>query len=79
MQTIPSLKLDWCSHKAAKFACENWHYSKCIPKSKLVKIGVWEDNKFIGVIIYGVGATSDLVKKYGLDKTEGCELERIAL
>lgn len=61
-----SLHLDWCSYEAAKFACEKWHYSKCIPKSKLVKIGVWEHDVFVGVVIFGVGATHDLVKQYGL-------------
>jgi len=74
-----SLKIDWATHEAAKYACENWHYSKCIPKSKLVKIGVWEFDKFIGVLIYGVGATATLVQKYGLKMEEGCELVRIAL
>lgn len=73
------LKIDWATHEAAKFACENWHYSKCIPKSKLAKIGVWENEKFIGVVIFGVGATSDLVKRYGLKMEHGCELVRIAL
>lgn len=75
----PVLKIDWATHEAAKYACENWHYSKCIPKSKLLKLGVWEDNKFIGVVIFGVGATATLVKQYGLDMNEGCELVRIAL
>ncbi len=75
----PVLKIDWATHEAAKFACENWHYSKCIPKSKLAKIGVWEDGKFIGVVIFGVGATSDLVKQYGLQMQQGCELVRVAL
>lgn len=73
------LKLDWCSHAAAKFAVERWHYSRCIPKSKLAKIGVWEDSKFIGVVVFGVGATSDLVKRYGLKPQQGCELVRVAL
>lgn len=77
--TKPILKLDWCSHEAAKYACEKWHYSGCIPKSKLAKIGIWEDGKFIGCIIFGVGATSDLVKQYGLKSEQGCELVRIAL
>ena len=75
----PQLKLDWCSHEAAKYAVEHWHYSKCMPKSKLVKIGVWEDDKFTGVVIFGVGATADLVKRYELKSTEGCELVRVAL
>lgn len=75
----PVLKIDWATHEAARFACLNWHYSKCIPKSKLAKIGVWEDGKFIGVVIFGVGATSDLVKQYGLKMQQGCELVRVAL
>jgi|TARA_R110000764_G_scaffold122256_2_gene209892 hypothetical protein len=74
-----NLKIDWASHEAAKFACVNWHYSKCIPKSKLVKIGVWESNIYIGCIIYGVGANNNLVNPYGLKSDQGCELVRIAL
>lgn len=73
------LRIDWATHAAAKYACENWHYSGCIPKSKLAKFGVWEDGRFVGVLVYGVGATSDLVKSYGLGQQEGCELVRIAL
>ena len=75
----PVLKLDWCTYEAAKFACEKWHYAGKIPKSKLAKMGVWENGQFVGVIIFGVGATGDLVKRYGLGKIEGCELVRIAL
>lgn len=73
------LKLDWCSHAAAKYAVEHWHYSKRMPKSKLAKIGVWEDSRFVGAVVFGVGATSGLVNPYGLHKTQGCELVRIAL
>jgi hypothetical protein len=73
------LRIDWATHEAAKYACENWHYSGCIPKSKLAKVGIWEDDVFIGVIIFGVGATSTLVQQYGLKMNEGCELVRIAL
>jgi hypothetical protein len=73
------LRIDWATHEAAKYACENWHYSKCIPKSKLAKFGVWEDGIYKGVVIYGVGATSTLVQQYGLKPQQGCELVRIAL
>src|SRR6185312_15094859 len=79
MSSRPELKLDWCSHQAAKYAVGHWHYSKRMPKSKIAKIGVWENNKFIGVVLYGVGATSDLVKAYGLRQEQGCELVRVAL
>jgi len=73
------LKIDWATHAAAKYACENWHYSKCVPKSKLSKVGAWEDGKFIGVVIYGSGATPNLGKPYGLEQDQCIELVRIAL
>ena len=79
MQDKVNLKIDWASYEAAKYACLNWHYSKKIPRFKLVKVGAWEDGVFIGVVIFGYGATSDLVKPYGLKMEEGCELTRIAL
>lgn len=79
MQDKPKLKIDWATHEAAKYACENWHYSKCIPKSKLVKIGAWENEKFVGVVIFGYGATQGLGKPYGLEMNQCCELVRIAL
>ena len=74
-----NLKIDYCSHKASKYAVENWHYSKRMPKSKIVKYGVWENNNFIGTILYGVGATRKLVNPYNLIPEEGCELLRVAL
>jgi len=73
------LVVDWATHAAAKHACENWHYSGCLPMGKLVKVGAWEDRKFIGVVIFGRGATPNLGKPYGLDQTECVELVRIAL
>lgn len=73
------LRIDWATHAAAKYACENWHYSGCVPKSKLSKVGVWERNKFIGVVIYGCGATPNLGKPYGLEQNQCIELVRIAL
>ena len=73
------LWLDWCSYEAAKYAVEHWHYSGTMPKSKLVHIGVWENGEFKGVVLFGVGANSDLGRPYGLAKTECCELVRVAL
>lgn len=74
-----SLKLDFCTHKAARYACENWHYSECMPAGKLVKIGVWEDNKYIGCVIFGRGANQYVPQHLGLKVTECCELVRVAL
>jgi len=73
------LKLDWCSYEAAKYAVMKWHYSKAMPAGKLVKIGVWENNKFIGVIIYSYGCSTSAGKRYGLKMTDTGELVRVAL
>ena len=80
-QNKVELKLDWCSHQAAKYAVEHWHYSKRMVATiqKPVKIGVWENSEFIGVIVFGCGASSDLGSSYGLKKMEVAELVRIAL
>lgn len=79
MNSKVNLKLDWCSHAAAKYAVEHWHYSKRMPKSKLAKIGVWEDGIFIGTVIYGYGAGLNIGRPYGLIQTEVSELVRVAL
>ena len=73
------LKVDWATHEAAKYACENWHYSKSVPVPPLVKIGAWEDGVFIGVAIFSRGANNNLLKPFGLLSVEGCELTRVAL
>jgi hypothetical protein len=75
----PELKLDWCSHEAARFACQRWHYSKSMPSSKTVKIGVWENKKFIGAIVFAWGANLRLAGEFGLAMTEVAELCRVAL
>ena len=75
----PVLKLDWCSHAAAKYAVEHWHYSRRMPMPPLVSVGVWEDGAYIGCILFSRGACPTLGKAYGLAQTEVCELVRIAL
>jgi len=76
-----NLRLDWCSYKAAKYAVMNWHYSKKMPAGKNVYIGAWEENKFIGVVIFGMGSgNSTNGTKYGLTRSyEMAELVRVAL
>lgn len=78
-----NLILDYTSYGASKYAVEKWHYSQRMPSSKLVRIGVWEDDKFIGVVLFGCGASPPLYKRlnrlFGLKPTECCELVRVAL
>jgi len=79
MQTKTNLKINWATHEAAKYACTNWHYSKSMPVGKIVKIGAWENEKFIGVVLFSRGAAPTLGAFLGLSQLESCELTRVAL
>lgn len=72
-------RLDWIDRASAKYACENFHYSRSLPAGKLMTVGVWEFNNFIGCVIFGRGANNNIGKKYNLQQTEICELVRVAL
>lgn len=74
-----NLRLDWCTHEAAKYAVLNWHYSRRMPQNKINKIGVWEDDDFKGVILYSYGNAPNFHKTYKLKQLECIELTRIAL
>ena len=79
MSSRVELKIDWATAEAARYACTKWHYSRCVPVFKCVRVGAWEDGKFIGVILFGQGATPEIGSPYGLKQTEICELTRVAL
>lgn len=74
-----TLQINWATHQSAKYACENWHYSKCMPVGKIIKVGAWENGKFIGVVLFSRGANARIGMPYGLEQTEICELTRVAL
>lgn len=76
---MSDLRLDWCSYDAAKYAVENWHYSESMPVGKTLKIGVWEDDDFIGAIIYSRGANPHIADPFGLNQSQVTELTRVAL
>jgi hypothetical protein len=73
------LRVDWCDHKAAEYAVMHWHYSKRMPMPPLLKVGVWENGKFIGCVLFARGANHVVGKEYGLTQMEACELVRVAL
>lgn len=80
MSSRPELRLDWVDGKAARYACETWHYTRTLPSAG-VKIGVWEDGMFAGVILFGIGAgRSTDGRRYGLRSgNDIAELVRVAL
>jgi hypothetical protein len=79
MSSRPELKIDWCSHAAAKYAVEHWHYSKRMPTGKAAHVGVWEGGVFIGVVLFSWGANHNIGAPYGLAQTQVAELVRVAL
>lgn len=78
MSSRPELKLDWCSHAAAKYAVEHWHYSRSMPVGKTARVGVWEGN-FVGCVIFAWGMNKDLGTPYKLSLGECAELVRVAM
>lgn len=73
------LKLDWCSHAAAKYAVEHWHYSRSLPLPPIVRIGVWEQKQFVGCVLFSRGANRNIGKPLSLSDVEVAELTRVAL
>lgn len=72
------MRLGWASAQAARYACEQWHYSGSMPASKSVRVGCWEEGQFVGVVIFSQGANLNIGKPYGLKGTQTCELTRVA-
>lgn len=77
--TAAGLHLDWADHEAAVYAVMHWHYSQAMPTGRLIKVGVWEAGKFMGVVLFGRGAAPHIGSPYDLKQTEICELVRVAL
>lgn len=81
MNSRTDLRLAWVSHHVAKYAVRRWHYSRRLSSARNAYIGVWEDDRFIGVVVFGVGSGNVTNgRRYGLAKShEMAELTRIAL
>jgi hypothetical protein len=75
----PALKLDWCGLDAAKYALKTWYYRDALPVGKTARIGIWEDDKFLGVLIFGTGANNKLAASLNLETTQCVELVRVAM
>jgi len=76
-----NLRLDWCSSEAAAYAVLHWHYARNVQPGKSAKIGVWENSRFVGAVIFtmGSGSTTKWATRVQLDRTEMAELSRVAL
>ena len=75
---MSSLIVAGVDSKAARYAVEHWHYSKCLPIGRVVRHGVWEDHRFVGVVVYGRGANSNINTYFNMEHGQVCELARVA-
>lgn len=73
------LRVDWATYQSTVYACKNWHYSRTVPAGKLVKVGVWENDIFKGVVLFSRGANNNIGRPYKLNQFQCCELTRVAL
>lgn len=73
------LHVGYCSEKAARYACERWHYSGTLLPIKNVKYGVWEGDVYKGAVVYSRGVNKHIGTQYGYDQRSAVELTRVAL
>ena len=50
-----------------------------MPAGRLVCVGAWEAGAFVGAVVFGRGASSEIASPFGLQQSEVCELCRVAL
>ena len=67
------------SLKDAQRVCKVWHYSKTVTAGRTINYGVWQENNFVGTVIFGFGPCPTLGKSEGFKPNEICELVRVAL
>ena len=72
------VELRKASTKAIKYACLHFHYAKRVPAVKYA-YNVYQNGEWCGVICYGIGATPNISKPFGLLQGEVIELVRVAL
>lgn len=73
------MRLEKASAKAIKYAILKWHYSKSVPNVSLAYSVFNAFGEWCGVVCFGVGATNNIARPYGLNQGQVVELLRVAL
>lgn len=73
------IELRRATPEAVRYACLKFHYARAIPSAEYAYNVYNEQNEWCGTIIYGVGATPNIAKPFGLANGEVLELLRVAL
>lgn len=72
------LHLEPCRRAIAAEAVERWHYSRRLQAITVDQLAVFEDERWIGAVIFGPGPRN-LAQMFDLGSREACELIRVAL
>jgi len=73
------MRLEKASHKAIKYACENFHYAKSVPVNTTGFSVFNNSDEWCGVVLFGRGANNNLPKMFNLSSGQVIELVRMAL
>ena len=73
------MRIDWCSSAMARQACGRWHYSRSSASGRRFRLGVWEEGRFVGALVFGDGAAPLMAQSFGVRAEECLELVRVAL
>lgn len=73
------IELRRATPEAIRYACLKFHYAKAIPSAEYAYNVYNEQKEWCGTIIYGVGATPNIARPFGLANGEVLELLRVAL
>lgn len=72
-------KIVSATNEMIDYACKKYHYSKTAPVGRRMAFAIFEEDEFIGVIIYSTGSNHNIAKPFGLEQGQVIELTRIAL
>lgn len=72
-------KIQIATNEMVEYACKHFHYSQSVPCGRKVAYAIFEEGKFIGCIIYSLGANNNLASSFNLVQGEVVELTRVAL
>tara|TARA_R110001606_G_scaffold366773_1_gene522042 strand:+ start:223 stop:840 length:618 start_codon:yes stop_codon:yes gene_type:complete len=67
------------SYKAVKYACLNFHYAESVPVNTFGYSVFNDENKWCGVVLFGLGASPYVSKSLGMNQGQAAELVRMAL
>lgn len=73
------MRITIANAQAIRYACLKFHYAKSVPSVQYGFNIYNDDDEWCGVICYGLGATPNIARPFGMNQGEVLELVRVAL